>query len=54
MPIPLKGEYWKKIPLNIDLLQPKVEKYTHNIYPMFLVIKLSYNQICLYLPYNGK
>lgn len=41
MPIPLMGKYWKKIPLNIDLWQSKFEKYTHNIYPMFLVINLS-------------
>lgn len=38
MPIPLKGEYWKQIPLNIDLWQPKLRENTHNIYPMFLVV----------------
>lgn len=32
MPIPLKGEYWKQIPLNIDLLQPKLIEKTHTQY----------------------
>lgn len=31
MPIPLKGEYWKQIPLNIDLWQPKLRENTHTI-----------------------